>query len=538
MMKKQTTKNNVAIYCRLSVDDGDSNISQSISNQQNILTKYCLDNNLNIYNIYVDDGYSGTNFDRPGFLKLKEDIESGFINIVITKDLSRLGRDYLKVGDLLENYFPDHNIRYIALSDNVDSNNGLDDLLPVKNMINEFYAKDISKKIRATHKYLIETGAVRRSGLPTYGYMYDEKDNRILDPETAPIVVKIFNLFIEGYSVSGIAKILEEEKIITPLNYDRLKRGKELLINPYVWSSSTISSILHNKSYLGDYIKGKTYKRFKSKKVIRLPEEEQHIFKKVFDPIISEETFNLAQTMFVGNKQNSGLTNPYSGIAYCGICGKPLRIYRHTSSKGIYEERLACSNSNEIGKGTILLSDLDLIIKNELLNLKEIILSNIDEFTNEAINRINTLNIDIPSSPNEIKKQKLLKRINEINKYIKNLFEESLNNNITTDTYQRILNEYNTEKNELEIEIKKYELIDENTKNKTSDEWNKIISNFINTLDDLNESNYKSNLIIRNIISKIMITSFKNKDNKSKYDKNIIIYYRYLDSIIKSFNKE
>ena len=538
MMKKQTTQNNVAIYCRLSVDDGDSNISQSISNQQNILTKYCLDNNLNIYNIYVDDGYSGTNFDRPGFLKLKEDIESGFINIVITKDLSRLGRDYLKVGDLLENYFPDHNIRYIALSDNVDSNNGLDDLLPVKNMINEFYAKDISKKIRATHKYLIETGAVRRSGLPTYGYMYDEKDNRILDPETAPIVVKIFNLFIEGYSVSGIAKILEEEKIITPLNYDRLKRGKELLINPYVWSSSTISAILHNKSYLGDYIKGKTYKRFKSKKVIRLPEEEQHIFKKVFDPIISEETFNLAQTMFVGNKQNSGLTNPYSGIAYCGICGKPLRIYRHTSSKGIYEERLACSNSNEIGKGTILLSDLDLIIKNELLNLKEIILSNIDEFTNEAINRINTLNIDIPSSPNEIKKQKLLKRINEINKYIKNLFEESLNNNITTDTYQRILNEYNTEKNELEIEIKKYELIDENTKNKTSDEWNKIISNFINTLDDLNESNYKSNLIIRNIISKIMITSFKNKDNKSKYDKNIIIYYRYLDSIIKSFNKE
>ena len=228
-------RNNTAIYCRLSVEDGDINESQSINNQKNILTKYCLEHNFNVYNIYIDDGYSGTNFDRPGFISLRNDIDSGLIDIVITKDLSRLGRDYLEVGKLLERYFPDNNIRYIALSDNIDTIGDLDDFIPFKNIINEFYAKDISKKIRATQKFQRESGLYRNSGVSLYGYMDDEGKRRIINPETAPNVVLIFNLFIKGYSLKGICDYLYEHKIKSPSAYSGIERKDRENHNPYIW---------------------------------------------------------------------------------------------------------------------------------------------------------------------------------------------------------------------------------------------------------------------------------------------------------------
>lgn len=249
-MIQRRKNNNAAIYYRLSVDDGLDQLSQSIENQQDILTKYCIDNGFNIFNVYIDDGFTGTSFDRPGLNKLKLDIESGFIDIVVTKDLSRLGRYHIEMGIFLERYFPDNNIRYIAVNDNVDTSKELDDYIPIKSMVNELYAKD--------------------------------ETTRVLNPETAPVISKIYELFIKWYSQSGISDYLRENKILSPRAYEYSKVDKPYPYDPYNWKYSTLTKILQNKEYLVYCIKGKTTKRFKSKKKVYIPEENQYIFKNVF----------------------------------------------------------------------------------------------------------------------------------------------------------------------------------------------------------------------------------------------------------------
>lgn len=533
-MIQKRKKNNAAIYCRLSVDDGQDQLSQSIENQQEILTKYCMDNGFNIFNIYIDDGFTGTSFDRPGLNKLKLDIESGFIDIVVTKDLSRLGRDHIEMGIFLERYFPDNNIRYIAVNDNVDTSKELDDYVPIKSMVNELYAKDISKKIRATQKFQRETGAFRRSAYPLYGYQYaNDGTTRILDPETAPIVAKIFDLFIKGYSQSGISDYLRENKILCPRAYEYSKIDKEYPYDPYSWRYTTIVTILQNKEYLGYYIKGKSTKRFKSKKVIQIPEENRFLFKNVFDPIISKETYELAQKMFTGTRINTAVYNPYSGITYCGICGQQLRFIRHKASSGSYEERLYCKNPNEYGKATIKLDDLNEIIRKELFSLKEIILKNKESFLAMAQERLSNCKFDKIVDENTIKLDLTKKRIDELDNYILKLFQQYEDGIIIKDMYQKLLNEYENEKKILEVEVKKYELL---TSNNESDETLlNSINEFINKLDSLDDDNYNSSYIIKNIISKIIITTFKQEDNKLTLGKEIIIYYKACDSLIKEF---
>lgn len=525
-------RNNVAIYCRLSIEDGDYLVSQSIQNQKDALTKYCLEKGFNIFNIYVDDGFSGTNFNRPGFNQMINDIECGLIDIVVTKDLSRLGRDYIETGRLIERYFPENNVRYIAVSDDVDTKSDkINDFIPFKNILNEFYAKDISRKIKTTLRYQEEAGIYKPTAMSLYGYMDNQnRTKRILNPDTAPTVKKIFELFINGYSLQGICDYLYENKILSPKAYNESLKGEIKRLNPYIWSPIIVANMLKNSEYLGHYIKGKLHYVFKTKKRIYTKKEDQHIFKNVFDPIISEETFNIAQTMFVKNRGNSGITNPYAGLAYCGICGKTLRIQRHKNGNGYYEERLVCRNTKEIGKGSILLSDLNEVIKNELLNLKELIIKNKDEFINIALKKKDSIDYKIPNNNYEAKILTVKRRIEDIDKYIKNLFEESVSQNLDNETYVKLMSEYELERNTLETEIKKLELLSKDNDNLPDEEKLNI---FINKLGDIDEDNYNSNLIIRSIISKILITTFD--DNKNKLGKKIIIYYKVCDDLIKDF---
>lgn len=436
-------KNNTAIYCRLSVDDKDNNESNSIINQKNILIKYCKEHKFNIHKIYIDDGYSGTNFNRPGYIEMKNDIELGLINVVITKDLSRLGRDYIEVGRLIERYFPENNIRYIALSDNIDTIDDIDDYIPFKNIINEFYAKDISKKIRTIQKYQNEIGIYKKTKTTLYGYKDLNNEKRIINIETSPNVKLIYDLFIKGYSLKGITDYLYQNKILTPSSYKNNT-------NNYKWNPKQIKEILTNPEYMGYYIKGKTTSRFKNKKRIKVNMENRYIFKSKFEGIITKETFDLAQLMFSKAKQNSSIYNPYSGIIYCEICGKPLRLQRHRDGKNHYEERLVCSNTNEKGKGSILINDLNIYVKNELLKLKRIInIYKLDyenkELLNNFIKAIINLNNDnyntaiilrniiskiiISTYKNENNKNKLGKKIiinyKILDSYLKNIMEKN-----------------------------------------------------------------------------------------------------------------
>ncbi len=535
-MIKKREKNNAAIYCRLSVDDGLDQQSQSIENQKEILTKYCLDHGFNIFNIYIDDGFSGTSFDRPGLIKLKNDIESGFIDIVVTKDLSRLGRDHIEMGIFLERYFPDNSIRYIAVNDNVDTINELDDYIPIKSIVNELYAKDISKKIRATQKHQRETGQFRRSAYSLYGYQFNEDaTKRYPNPDTAPIVLKIFEMASKGYSIMGIVDYLSDNKILTPRSYHLKINGIEFDESPYKWTYSTIINILKNKEYLGYYIKGKSSKRFKSKKKILVPEEEQYVFKNVFEPIVSKELFDLAQKMLNGSRNNTGLINPYKGLVYCGICLKPLRFIRHKSSKGYYEERLYCTNKNETGKASIMLKDLNEVIKRELTALKNVILANEEKFIELAKERIATCKVNSLSNEYSVKLSNIETRIDKIKEYSSKLLSQTSNNLLPKDSYQKIMKEYNEELELLNNEKKKYELFIESNNDKSDIEAE--INSFLTSINSIEDNNILSPFIIRNIISKIIITTFK-QDKKSELGKEIIIYYRACDDLIKDFINE
>ena len=418
---------NVGIYCRLSVDDG-SMISESvsISNQKEIIEKYIKEKGWHIYDIYSDDGYSGTNFDRPEFQRMILDIEKGNIDCVITKDLSRLGRDYLKTGFYLDEFFPDHNIRYIAISDGVDSINDEDDLLPFKNVINEMYAKDVSKKIRFTVQNHIKSGIDTKPSFPLYGYMYEGNDRRVINPETAPVVKMIFEYFKSGMSYADIAYELTEQKILTPMAYavEKYNYGAKLKTK-YKWNTAAIQKIIANTSYIGTLTRGKTITKFKSKKKHIATKDEVYVFENKFEPIIDEETFNECQRIrqkFINMRENRTIV-PYTEICYCGVCGSKLRYKNNIASDGKDARRLTCRTPYEFTKGTIIISDLEAVLKKELMRLKEVILKHENEFMAKA-KKCAEGDIDSLKYTREIEAlNAMISESSKIDLYIKKAFE-------------------------------------------------------------------------------------------------------------------
>ena len=308
--KKKDNVGITALYCRLSRDDGTDNDSNSIVNQKKLLQKYAKEHGFSNTHSYVDDGYTGTNFNRPGFQKLLEDIEMGYVSVIIVKDMSRLGRDYLQVGYYTDTYFPDRNIRFIAVNDCVDSADGENELAPFRNVMNEMYARDISRKVRSSHR--LRGNAGEPLSQPPYGYLKSPENKKkwIIDPEAAQVVQDIFRMCLEGKGNETIARILQERKVLIPMAYWREKGlgrgGKKAQPNPYKWCKSTIAKILAQQEYCGDVINFKTYsKSFKNKARIPNPEENWAVFKDVHEPIIDRETFEAVQKLTKKTKRRA-----------------------------------------------------------------------------------------------------------------------------------------------------------------------------------------------------------------------------------------
>lgn len=342
------------MYCRLSRDDELQGDSNSIVNQKNILAKYAEDNNFRNMEFFVDDGFSGANFRRPGWEKLIALVEDNKVGTIIVKDMSRLGRDYLKVGFYTEIMFVEKGVHFIAINNGVDSANQTDsDFTPFLNIINEFYAKDTSKKIKAVFKAKGESGKPLAT-IPPYGYMKnpDNKQQWLVDEEAAAVVKKIFNLCIEGYGPSQIAKRLQAEQVLTPLAYWK-KTGVISVSNeveyPCKWSTRTVSDILEKREYIGDTVNFKTRKlSYKSKKTIHNPKEQQMIFENTHEPIIDVDTFEKAQELRKNKRRPSrtGKTNMFSGITYCADCGAKL-YYCTTKYFESRQDHFVCSNSRK-----------------------------------------------------------------------------------------------------------------------------------------------------------------------------------------------
>lgn len=349
-----------AIYCRLSRDDGTETESNSIGNQKKMLTQKAKELGLTNTKYYVDDGYTGTNFNRPAFQELLDDIEMGYISVVIVKDLSRLGRDYVSVGHYTDNYFPEHNIRFIAVNDMVDSDEGENEIAPFKNVMNEMYARDISRKVRSAHRIRGNMGEPLSQ--PPYGYMKSPENKKkwIIDTEAAEVVRDIYRMCLDGMGNEAIARELQNRQVLIPMAYWQSKGlnrgGKKTQPNPYKWCKTTIQKILAQQEYCGDVINFKTYsKNFKNKTRIDNPVENWKIFKDVHEPIIDRDTWEMVQkhtarTKRRAPKKENARKHIFSGLIRCADCGSNMSYHTNTVNKDIHY--FSCSNYVKDTRGT------------------------------------------------------------------------------------------------------------------------------------------------------------------------------------------
>lgn len=371
---------NVAVYLRLSKDDGEAGKaeSNSITSQRDIIRGYIRKNkDMEIYDFYVDDGWSGANFDRPSFKRMMEDIKAGNIDCVIVKDLSRFGRDYIESGRLIQKVFPEYDVRFIAINDNYDSLtadfNEEALVLPVKNFINDAYCRDISVKVKSQQKVKRENGQFI-GAFATYGYLKDpvDKNHLIVDKYAAGIVLSIFEWKVEGYSFEAIADKLNGMGVLSPLEYKKANgekfntgfrtrtRGK--------WSAVAIRRILMNETYTGTVVQGKTERvNYKIKKSVVKPSEEWVRVPGRHEAIVTRDLFNVVQQLLASDCRSSNgkdTSHLYSGILYCGDCGEPM-TRRVSKYKGKTTVRFICSNYNKNGKcsrHSILADDLDKLV--------------------------------------------------------------------------------------------------------------------------------------------------------------------------------
>ncbi|MBR5088181.1 MAG: recombinase family protein [Ruminiclostridium sp.] len=442
-----------ALYCRLSQDDMLAGESNSITNQKEILLKYAKENGFLNPQVYVDDGYSGTSFDRPDFQRMKADIEDGKVSTVIVKDLSRLGREYLQTGYYTEMFFPEHDVRFIAVHDNVDTQRGDNDFAPFKNLINEFYAKDVSRKVRAVLKAKGQSGKPL-SVNPPYGYKKseDDKNRWIIDEPAAEVVRRIFKMCIEGRGPRQIAKALNSEGITTP---SIRSRGKGLAH----WDHRSICDILERLEYVGHTVNFKTTKKsYKCKKRIDLPKEDWMIFENTHEPIISQHDYDLVQQLRESKRRpqkKCSEPNPFSGIVYCADCGKKLYISRGGDTPK-NKECLKCSTYSrrygECSAHYIRTCILGEIVLDEINKLLGSVRDDEDAFVQRSMEQSEASHLD------EVKKARRLvakdeRRIEELDRLFTRLYEDNVLGKIDDERFAQMSSGYTDEQKKLKEEV-------------------------------------------------------------------------------------
>ena len=328
-----------ALYIRLSKEDESEGPSQSVQNQESLLREFVQQHRLSVYDTYIDDGWSGTSFDRPAFQRMIADIEAKKVNMVITKDLSRLGRDYIMTGHYMERYFPEHRVRYISLLDGIDT--GVDstanDITPFRAIMNDMYAKDISKKIKSVKRDKQRKGQFI-GGKPMYGYKMHptEKNKIVIDEEVAPIVRRIFALALSGMSCRNIATLLNQEGVPTPATYANLPVARP---GPYtgLWSSERISDMLQNETYLGNMVQGRSVKiSYKSKKCLKQDPANWVVVEGTHEPLVDAETFRKVRMLVNSRKHTRSRTYDFllKGLIFCHECGYPLAVLNRKNARG------------------------------------------------------------------------------------------------------------------------------------------------------------------------------------------------------------
>ena len=451
----------VALYVRLSRDDDNEGDSNSIAHQIAILTKYIKDNNITNYKVYKDDGYSGTNFNRPGFQEMLRDIENGLVSMVVVKDMSRLGRNYLEVGMYTEIRFPEFDVRFVAVNDGVDSEREDNDFTPFRNIINEWYAKDTSKKIKAVNRAKARAGEHLTSNVP-YGYIKnpDNPKQWIIDEEAAEVVREIFQLYLQGMNTNQISVSLSSRQILVPTAYKSIHgivNRKFTDETKFLWNGGTITRILENGSYVGNTVNGKSMRKsFKIKKRINVAQEEWQIVPNTQEAIIDCETWNLVQKIRQGRRRNVKHNHQIpvlSGHLFCDDCGRKLYYVKPPKQAEYY----CCSGFrkriNSCTGHYIRADVVEQLLIRQINDVMKFVSEYEDEFVRQVMERGTAEQL---KQTNSLKKtaDAAKRRIEQIDSVISQLYEDKVVGEITAEMFTKLSAKYIAEQEEQSAALK------------------------------------------------------------------------------------
>ena len=454
-----------ALYCRLSRDDEMQGDSNSIRNQKSILQKYADDGGFTNTAFFVDDGYSGTTFDRPDWNRLMELVDSGKVGTIIVKDMSRLGRDYLKVGMYTEMVFPNAEVRFIAINNGVDSNNQAEnDMTPIINIFNEFYAKDTSRKIRAVFKAKGLAGKPLCTN-PPYGYIKDPEDRTrwVVDEEAAKVVRDIFRLCVQGYGVSQIANEISKRHIMNPTAHAKangvsIPNNREDEDNRYKWRGSTISHLLSRQEYLGHTVNFKTYRKsYKQKKQLKNDPKNWQIFENTHEAIIDRETFDIVQRIRDGRRRVTpmGEMPALSGMVFCADCG--AKMYQVRGRSLAQSEYMVCATYRKKGKEICPSHQIrnSVIEKYLLAGIREItecVRVHEDEFV-EMITRKSRADVERGLRDGKRELEQSQARIHKLDDIIRRLYEDNIEGKVSDERFAKMTESYEAEQKTLESRV-------------------------------------------------------------------------------------
>ena len=541
-MKRAKLNNDkiTALYCRLSKDDGTNNESMSISTQKTMLKDYAKRNGFLNCQFYVDDGYSGTNYDRPAFRQLIEDIQDGEVSTLITKDLSRLGRNYLETGTYIEVFFPNHNVRYIAINDGVDSiDNAQMDITPFRNIINEMYAKDTSRKIKSALHARRMQGKYMATTAP-FGYQKDEKDHNhlVIDEVTAPVVELIFSIAEEGVGLHTICNRLRKAKVLKPSFYkkelfERFMDEEKM----YDWDTAYVSQILHNPVYAGNLtVADKPTKTMRSKKRQYIPYAEREVIYGTHEPIIEQNRWNNVQKILqsrppVIGESSSGYDNIFRGIIKCADCGSAMlaKVEQKRKRNNVLDKTFyCCTKYRKFGKDGCSSHNI------EARTVHEVVLADIQKHAGQALTdrkamvteiaeRLNLqMSVDREQQKKELRQCK--QRVSEIENLYAKLYEDLTRELITEKRFQMLSARFDSEQEELTAKIKELEKSAVADKEQLSsiEQFAEQISGYAG----ITELNFK---IINQLIEKILVSEPVEVDGQKI--QRLTIHYKFIGAL-------
>ena len=533
---RMDTRMITALYERLSRDDDVEGESNSIQNQKKLLEDYAKQHGFSNPVHFTDDGISGTCFDRPGFLEMMKQVEAGRVKYLCIKDMSRLGRDYLKVGQIME-ILRQKGVRLIAINDGVDSERGDDDFTPFRNIMNEYYARDTSRKIRSTFQSKGKTGK-HLTGLVIYGYLWNEtRDQWLVDEYAAGIVKRIFAMTIDGMGPYQIAKKLQEEQVLIPSAYlaqfDEGVNKNKTFKNVYGWGSSTIVNILEKREYLGHTINFKTRKHFKDKKSHYVPEDQWTIFENTHEAIIDQETFDLAQKVRSQVRRYPdgwGEVAPLTGLMYCADCGAKMYVHRTNNGKRI--SQYTCSAYTKIPCGT-LCNTQHRINESVVLELVSDLLKAIAEYAKHDRDEFIQVVQDAQDSHQaaDLKRQKNKlsanqQRLNELEVLLCKIYEDNILGKLPDARYATLDAQYAKEQAKLKEEIAVLEKALE-----THDQNKKSVERFITLIEKYENFDNLTITMLNEFIDKILVHE-RDRKGSIQTTQEIEIYFNFVGKFV------